>query len=57
MEKNYEQVVGVMLEVHRAAEFMFPGEMELNEAMSFSTALLLKASRSHINVPFATVVH
>nr|QIQ53211.1 terpene synthase [Stellera chamaejasme] len=59
MEKNHEQVAGVMLEVHRAAEVMFPGEVELNEAMSFSRRLLLKLkpTQSHmISMPFATLI-
>nr|UXP70621.1 terpene synthase 30 [Aquilaria sinensis] len=45
MEKNYEQLASVMLQIYRATELMFPGEMELKEAMSFSRKLLVKATR------------
>nr|QWB49557.1 terpene synthase 26 [Aquilaria sinensis] len=45
MEKNYEQLASVMLQIYRATELMFPGEMELKEAMSFSKKLLVKATR------------
>nr|UXP70622.1 terpene synthase 31 [Aquilaria sinensis] len=45
MEKNHEQLASVMLEIYRATELMFPGEMELKEAMSFSRKLLVKATR------------
>nr|QWB49556.1 terpene synthase 25 [Aquilaria sinensis] len=44
MEKNYEQLASVMLQIYRATELMFPGEMELKEAMSFSRKLLVKAT-------------
>ncbi|EEF40889.1 Alpha-bisabolene synthase, putative [Ricinus communis] len=45
IQKDHELFSSVMLNVHRAADLMFPGECELEDAKSFSRMLLNKSTR------------
>ncbi|KAL4202076.1 hypothetical protein AMTRI_Chr02g219200 [Amborella trichopoda] len=43
VEENYEEYLSPMLSIYKASHFMFLGENELENAMSFSKSLLEKA--------------